>query len=125
MSRTLVGEEPSELSGLAMSLLVSREEPHFLVGTVFSNKGNSFRLPAVPNFFDISTQFVDTQVGIRTIHRTAYCSAVMHRSSCFETPCYTTPIALPEIYMNKFKLSTFSSVNSGNLSKDTLNFLSR
>ena len=63
LSRTLVGEEPKELPAQAVSLLVSREEPNLLVGTVLSNKGNSFNFPSVPNLFGNVTQFVDSQVG--------------------------------------------------------------
>lgn len=63
LSRTLVGEEPIELSAPLVSLLVSREEPGLLAGSVLSNKGSSFTLPSVPNLFDNGTLFVDSQVG--------------------------------------------------------------
>lgn len=64
MSQTLVGEEPTELSAQAVTLLVSREEPDLLAGSVLStDKGSSFTLPSVPNFFCNGTQFVDSQVG--------------------------------------------------------------
>lgn len=64
MSRTLVGEEPTELSAQAVSLLVSREEPDLLAGSILStDKGSSFTLPSVPNLFDNGTQFVDSKVG--------------------------------------------------------------
>lgn len=62
LSRTLVGEEPKELPAQAMSLLVSRQEPNSLAGTVLSNKGNSFQLPPASKLFDNSGQFVDCQV---------------------------------------------------------------
>ena len=63
LSQTLVGEEPTELSSEAVTLLVSREEPGFLVGSVLSTgKGSSFTLPFVPNLFDNGTQFVDSKV---------------------------------------------------------------
>ena len=67
LSRTLVGEEPKELPAQAMSLLVFREEPKLLAGTVLSNNGNSFRLTSLPFQLDNDTQFVDSQVGVRTI----------------------------------------------------------
>ena len=63
LSRTLVGEEPTELSSQSVSLLVYREEPELLAGSVISNKGSSFTLPPVPNLFGNGTQFVDSQVG--------------------------------------------------------------
>lgn len=62
LSRTLVGEEPKELPAQAMSLLVSRQEPNSLAGTVLSNKGNSFQLPPASKLFDNSGHFVDSQV---------------------------------------------------------------
>lgn len=67
MFRTLVGEEPKELPAQAMSLLVLREEPQLLAGTVLSNSGNSFQLTSLPFQLDNDAQFVDSQVGIRTI----------------------------------------------------------
>ena len=64
MSQTFVGEEATELSTKAVSLLVSREEPGFLAGSVLStDKGSSFTLPSVPSLFDNDTQFVDSKVG--------------------------------------------------------------
>ena len=52
------------LSSEAVTLLVSREEPGLLVGSVLSaGKGSSFTLPSVPNLFDNGTQFVDSKVG--------------------------------------------------------------
>jgi len=64
LSQTLVGEEPTELSAQAVTLLVSKEEPDLLAGSVLSTgKESSFTLPAVPNLFDNGTQFVDSQVG--------------------------------------------------------------
>ena len=68
LSRTLVGEEPKELPAQAMSLLVLREEPKLLAGTVVSSKGNSFQLPSFPFELDNDTHFVDGQVTIRTIN---------------------------------------------------------
>ena len=62
LSRTLVGEEPKELPAQAISLLVSRQEPNSLAGTVLSNKGNSFQLPPASKLFDNSGHFVDSQV---------------------------------------------------------------
>ena len=62
LSQTLVGEEPIELSSQAVSLLVSREEPDFLAGSVLSSKGYSFMLPSDPYLFGNGTQFVDSQV---------------------------------------------------------------
>lgn len=67
LSRTLVGEEPKELPAQAMSLLVLREEPKLLAGTVLSNKGNSFQLTSLPFQLDNDTHFVDSQVRIRNI----------------------------------------------------------
>ena len=64
MSQTLVGEEPTELLAQAVSLLVSREEPDLLAGSVMSTgKGSSFTLPSVPSLFDNGTRFVDSKVG--------------------------------------------------------------
>ncbi|XP_022779915.1 polycystic kidney disease protein 1-like 2 isoform X2 [Stylophora pistillata] len=62
LSRTLVGEEPKVLPAQAMSLLLLRQEPNLVAGTVLSNKGNSFRLPPVSKLFDNSTQFLDSQM---------------------------------------------------------------
>lgn len=72
--RTLVGEEPKELPAQAMSLLVLREEPKLLAGTVLSNKGNSFQLSSFPFKLENDIHFVDSQVSIRTIknHRTPF-----------------------------------------------------
>ena len=82
LSRTLVGEAPSELSSQSVSLLVSREEPELLAGSVFSNKGSSFTLPSVPNLFGNGTQFVDSQVGsemqISEIHTNLVHKKVSH-----------------------------------------------
>ena len=64
LSRTLVGEEPKELPAQAMSLLVFREEPKLLAGTILSNKGNSFQLSSLPIELENNTYFVDSQVGI-------------------------------------------------------------
>lgn len=71
LSRTLVGEEPKELPAQAMSLLVLREEPQLLAGTVLSNNGNSFQLTSLPFQLDNDAQFVDSQVGMRNtkLHR--------------------------------------------------------
>ena len=64
LSQTLVGEEPTELSTQAVSVLVSREEPDLLAGSILStDKGSSFTLPSVPNLFDNDKQFVDSKVG--------------------------------------------------------------
>ena len=63
MSQTLIGEKPTELSSEAVILLVSREEPGFLVGSVLSaSRGSSFTLPSVPNLFH-NAPFVDSKVG--------------------------------------------------------------
>ena len=64
LSRTLIGEEPKELPAQAMSLLVFREEPKLLAGTILSNKGNSFQLSSLPGALETNTYFVDSQVGI-------------------------------------------------------------
>ena len=64
LSRTLIGEEPKELPAQAMSLLVFREEPNLLTGTILSNKGNSFQLSSLPIKLENNTYFVDSQVGI-------------------------------------------------------------
>ena len=64
LSRTLFGEEPKELPAQAMSLLVFREEPKLLAGTILSNKGNSFQLSSLPIALENNTYFVDSQVGI-------------------------------------------------------------
>ncbi|XP_022807270.1 polycystic kidney disease protein 1-like 2 [Stylophora pistillata] len=61
LSRTLVGEEPKKFSAPAMSLLVLREEPDFLVRTVLTNKGNSFQLTSLPIQLAV-TQYVDSQM---------------------------------------------------------------
>ena len=65
MSRSLVGEEPKQLSANAMSLLVLREEPDKLARTALANKGNSFHLTSLPIQLANVTQFVDSQVGTR------------------------------------------------------------
>lgn len=65
LSRTLVGEEPRKLPARAMSLLVLREEPKLLAGTILLNKGNSFQLTSLPIELD-NAYFVDSQVGMRT-----------------------------------------------------------
>lgn len=62
LSRTLVGEAPRELSSQSMSLLVSREQPDLLAGSVLSNNGSSFILPIGSSLFGSGTQFVDSQV---------------------------------------------------------------
>ena len=64
LSRTLIGEEPKELPAQAMSLLVFREEPKLLAGTILSNKGNSFQLSSLSSALETNTYFVDSQVGI-------------------------------------------------------------
>lgn len=66
LSRTLVGEEPKQLSAQAMSLLVLREEPDKLAKTTLANKGNSFHLTSLSIQLANVTQFVDSQVGTRT-----------------------------------------------------------
>ena len=74
LSRTLVGEEPRKLPAQAMSLLVLREEPKLLAGTILLNKGNSFQLTSLPIELD-NAYFVDSQVGMRTtiiLHRTQF-----------------------------------------------------
>ena len=60
--RTIVGEKPRELSSQPVSLLVFREEPHMLPGSVLSNQDYSFALPSDSNLFGNSTLFVDSQV---------------------------------------------------------------
>lgn len=67
LSRTLVGEEQKKLSAQAMCLLVLREEPDMLARTVLTNRGNSFQLPSLPIQLANVTQFLDSQVGTRTI----------------------------------------------------------
>ena len=67
LSRTLVGEEQKKLTSHAMSLLVLREEPDMLARTVLTNKGNSFQLTSLGIQLANVTQFVDSQVGTRTI----------------------------------------------------------
>ena len=66
LSRTLVGEEPKQLSAQAMSLLVLREEPDELARTALENEGNSFHLTSLSIQLANVTQFVDSQVGTRT-----------------------------------------------------------
>ena len=91
LSRTLVGEEPKELSAQAMSLLVFREEPKLLAGTVLSNKGNSFQFTSLPFQLDDDTPFVDSRVGTRTIE---WKTAQLHRKHfaaiCFSTQSYSS-----------------------------------
>lgn len=67
LSRTLVGEELKKLSARAMSLLLLREEPNMLARTVLKNEGNSFQLSSLPIQLFNATQFVDSQVGTRTM----------------------------------------------------------
>ena len=63
LSRTLVGEEPKELSAKSMTtMLVARMEPDSLADSVLASKGNSFTLPPSTELFRNSTQFVDSQV---------------------------------------------------------------
>ena len=63
LSRTLVGEEPKQLSAQAMSLLVLREEPDELARTALENEGNSFHLTSLSIQLANVTHFVDSQVG--------------------------------------------------------------
>ena len=67
MSRTLVGEEQKTLTANTMSLLLLREEPEILARTVLTDKGNSFQLTSIAIQLANVTQFVDSQVGTRTI----------------------------------------------------------
>ena len=46
----------------SVSLLVVREEPDLLAGSVISSQGSSFTLPSCTNLFGNETQFADTQV---------------------------------------------------------------
>ena len=62
LSRTLIGEKPRELSSRSVSLLVFREEPYLLSGSVLSNQGYSFALPSDLNLFGNGTRFLDSQV---------------------------------------------------------------
>ena len=62
LSRTLVGEEPKELSAKSVTMLVARMEPDSLADSVLASKGNSFTLPPSTKLFRNSTQFVDSQV---------------------------------------------------------------
>ena len=62
LSRTLVGEEPKELSAKSVTVLVARMEPDSLADSVLASKGNSFTLPPSTELFRNSTQFVDSQV---------------------------------------------------------------
>lgn len=72
LSRSLVGEEPKQLTAQAMSVLVLREEPEMLVRAALTSKGNGFQFTSLPIQLANVTQFVDSQVGTRTIkmHRT-------------------------------------------------------
>ena len=67
LSRTLVGEEQKKLTAHTMSLLLLREEPDMLARTVLTDKGNSFQLTSLAIQLANVTQFVDSQVGTRTI----------------------------------------------------------
>ena len=67
LSRNLVGEAQKELTAQAMSLLVLREEPYMLAGTVLTSKGNSFQLTSLPIQLANVTQYVDSKVGTGTI----------------------------------------------------------
>ena len=67
LSRTLVGEEQKKLTARTMSLLLLREEPDMLARTVLTDKGNSFQLTSLAIQLANVTQFVDSQVGTRTI----------------------------------------------------------
>ena len=64
LTRTLTGEKPRELSAKSVSLLVAREEPGLLAGSVLSSKGSSFTLPSSTDLFGNGTQFVDSQVTV-------------------------------------------------------------
>ena len=72
LSRTLVGEEPREMSRRSVSLLVAREEPDLLAGSVISSQGSSFTLPSSTDLFGNETQFVDTQVTFKTSCESSY-----------------------------------------------------
>ena len=67
LSRNLVGEAQKELTAQAMSLLVLREEPYMLAGTVLTSKGNSFQLTSLSIQLANVTQYVDSKVGTGTI----------------------------------------------------------
>ena len=62
LSRTLVGEQPREISTGSLSFLVSREELGLVSGSVLSNERSSFTLPSSKELFGNDTEFVDSQV---------------------------------------------------------------
>ena len=66
LSRTLVGEKPRELLARSISLLVSREEPDLLAGSVLLSRRSSFTFPSSADLFDNATKFVDSQVCLKT-----------------------------------------------------------
>ena len=77
LSRTLVGEAPSEFSTQSTSLLASREDPGLLAGSVLSSKGSSITLPSIPSLFGSGTQFVDSQVSEHELVLVIYRNDVM------------------------------------------------
>lgn len=85
LSRTLVGEEPREMLTRSVSLLVAREEPDLLAGSVISSQGSSFTLPSSTNLFGNETQFVETQVTFKTSRESSYDTALTFFSSYFPT----------------------------------------
>ena len=78
LSRTLVGEEPREMSRRSVSLLVAREEPDLLAGSVISSQGSSFTLPSSTNLFGNETQFVDSQVTCKTSCESSHDTALTY-----------------------------------------------
>ena len=62
----------------SVSLLVAREEPDLLAGSVISSQGSSFTLPSSTNLFGNETQFVDTQVTCKTSCESSYDTALTY-----------------------------------------------
>ena len=83
LSRTLVGEEPREMLTRSVSLLVAREEPDLLAGSVISSQGSSFTLPSSTDLFGNETQFVETQVTFKTSRESSYDTALTYFFSSY------------------------------------------
>ena len=83
LSRILVGEEPREMLTRSVSLLVAREEPDLLAGSVISSQGSSFTLPSSTNLFGNETQFVETQVTFKTSRESSYDTALTYFFSSY------------------------------------------
>ena len=67
----------------SVSLLVAREEPDLLAGSVISSQGSSFTLPSSTNLFGNETQFVETQVTFKTSRGSSHETALTYFFSSY------------------------------------------